>query len=100
MIDAVGTPQSVLLLGGTSEIGLAVVDAYAARRSLRVVLAGRPSERLTAAADRLQRTGHTVAPAAGGVPPAADLTGRARAAGQLASYRPPVPLAPTGPVAT
>ena len=31
VIDAVGNPQSILLLGGTSEIGLAVVEAFATR---------------------------------------------------------------------
>ena len=49
MIDAVGNPQSILLLGGTSEIGLATVEAFASDRPLRVVLAGRPSPRLDAA---------------------------------------------------
>ena len=58
MIDAVGNPQSVLLLGGTSEIGLAVASAFAeARRGLRVVLAARPSERLDAAAEELRGQG-------------------------------------------
>ena len=42
MIDAVGNPQSILVLGGTSEIGLAVVEAFASDRPLRVVLAARP----------------------------------------------------------
>ncbi|MCT2586711.1 decaprenylphospho-beta-D-erythro-pentofuranosid-2-ulose 2-reductase [Actinophytocola gossypii] len=60
MIDAVGNPQSLLLLGGTSEIGLAVALKYAARRPLRVVLAARPSERLDAAAERLRAAGATV----------------------------------------
>ena len=50
MIDAVGNPQSILLLGGTSEIGLAVVEAFASDRPLRVVLAARPSPRLDEAA--------------------------------------------------
>ena len=49
MIDAVGNPQSILLLGGTSEIGLATVRAFAADRALRVVLAARPGPRLDAA---------------------------------------------------
>ena len=40
VIDAVGNPQSILLLGGTSEIGLAIVEAFASDRPLRVVLAG------------------------------------------------------------
>lgn len=61
MIDAVGNPQSLLVLGGTSEIGLAVAEKYAARRPLRVVLAARPSERLDAAAERLRAKGCTVA---------------------------------------
>ena len=44
MIDAVGNPQSLLLLGGSSEIGIAVAAKFAAVRPLRVVLAGRPGE--------------------------------------------------------
>ncbi|PZS36302.1 MAG: decaprenylphospho-beta-D-erythro-pentofuranosid-2-ulose 2-reductase, partial [Pseudonocardiales bacterium] len=48
MIDAVGNPQSMLLLGGTSEIALATAERYATRRALRVVLAARPSPRLDA----------------------------------------------------
>jgi decaprenylphospho-beta-D-erythro-pentofuranosid-2-ulose 2-reductase len=60
MIDAVGNPQSVLLMGGTSEIGLAVVEAFASDRPLRVVLAARPSERLDAARARLEKLGCAV----------------------------------------
>ncbi|HEU0087955.1 MAG TPA: decaprenylphospho-beta-D-erythro-pentofuranosid-2-ulose 2-reductase [Pseudonocardiaceae bacterium] len=60
MIDAVGNPQSLLLLGGTSEIALATAEHYAARRALRVILAARPSERLDAAADQLRAQGCTV----------------------------------------
>ena len=60
MIDAVGNPQSILLLGGTSEIGLAVVEAFAGDRPMRVVLAARPSERLTAAQARLEKLGCAV----------------------------------------
>jgi decaprenylphospho-beta-D-erythro-pentofuranosid-2-ulose 2-reductase len=60
VIDAVGNPQSVLLLGGTSEIGLAVVEAFASDRPLRVVLAARPSERLDAAKARIERAGCAV----------------------------------------
>jgi decaprenylphospho-beta-D-erythro-pentofuranosid-2-ulose 2-reductase len=48
VIDAVGNPQSLLLLGGTSDIALATAERYAARRPLRVVLAARPSQRLDA----------------------------------------------------
>ncbi len=66
MIDAVGNPQSLVLLGGTSEIGLAIAERFAADRPLRVVLAARPaatggsSSRLDAARSRLERLGCTV----------------------------------------
>lgn len=60
MIDAVGNPQSVLVLGGTSEIGLAVVEAFASDRPLRVVLAARKSDRLVAAQARLEKLGCAV----------------------------------------
>jgi decaprenylphospho-beta-D-erythro-pentofuranosid-2-ulose 2-reductase len=48
MINAVGEPQSVLLLGGTSEIGWAILEALPRARLSRVVLAGRPSPELDA----------------------------------------------------
>lgn len=48
-MNSVRQPQSVLLLGGTSEIGLAIVRALPAQRLRHVTLAGRPSERLDAA---------------------------------------------------
>lgn len=57
MIDAVGNPQSLLLLGGTSEIGLAVAAKFAVARPLRVVLAARPTPRLEAAAEKLRALG-------------------------------------------
>jgi decaprenylphospho-beta-D-erythro-pentofuranosid-2-ulose 2-reductase len=60
VIDALGNPQSVLLLGGTSDIGLATVEAFASGRPLRVVLAGRKSERLDAARTRLEARGCAV----------------------------------------
>lgn len=60
MIDALGAPQSLLLLGGTSDIALAIAERYAAHRPLRVVLAARPGERRTAAAQRLSGHGCTV----------------------------------------
>jgi decaprenylphospho-beta-D-erythro-pentofuranosid-2-ulose 2-reductase len=60
VIDAVGNPQSLLLLGGSSEIGIAVAAKFATVRPLRVVLAGRPGARLDAAADRLRTNGCTV----------------------------------------
>lgn len=49
MINAVKQPQSVLLLGGTSEIGLAILAALPTERLSRVILAGRPGDRLEAA---------------------------------------------------
>ncbi len=44
MIDATGNPQTVLLLGGTSEIGLAIVKEYLAKQPLRVVLGVLPGD--------------------------------------------------------
>lgn len=65
MIDALGVPQSMLLLGGTSDIALAITHRYAASRreqgsTLRVVLAARPGDRRTAAAGQLRDAGCTV----------------------------------------
>jgi decaprenylphospho-beta-D-erythro-pentofuranosid-2-ulose 2-reductase len=56
MINAVGAPQSLLLLGGTSDIALAIAHRYA-HPGLRVVLAARPSERRTAAAAEIKDLG-------------------------------------------
>jgi decaprenylphospho-beta-D-erythro-pentofuranosid-2-ulose 2-reductase len=56
MINAVGSPQSLLLLGGTSDIALAIAHRYA-HPGLRVVLAARPSERRTAAAAEIKDLG-------------------------------------------
>ena len=58
MMDAVGTPSSVLVLGGTSDIGLAVVERLGVGTSLRVVLAARPSDRRDGALRRLTGAGH------------------------------------------
>lgn len=60
MIDAVGNPQSLLLLGGTSDIALAVARKFLAERPLRVVLAARPSQRRKLAAERLREAGAEV----------------------------------------
>jgi decaprenylphospho-beta-D-erythro-pentofuranosid-2-ulose 2-reductase len=57
VIDAHGRPQSVLVLGGTSEIGLATVRALDPHALTRVVLAGRSSPGLDAAAEFLSRAG-------------------------------------------
>jgi decaprenylphospho-beta-D-erythro-pentofuranosid-2-ulose 2-reductase len=56
-MDGDGRPRSVLLLGGTSDIGLAIVERMARRRPTRVVLAARPGERRSAAAARLNGLG-------------------------------------------
>ena len=57
MMNALGNPQSVLLLGGTSDIALAIAAAYAGQGGLRVVLAARPTERLDAGRGRAGRPG-------------------------------------------
>lgn len=53
MKDALGRPQSVLVLGGTSEIGLAIARRLVARGAQRVVLAGRDVAALETAAASL-----------------------------------------------
>jgi decaprenylphospho-beta-D-erythro-pentofuranosid-2-ulose 2-reductase len=60
MLNALGEPQSLLLLGGTSDIALAVAERYAEAGGLRVVLAARPGPAREAAAARLTAMGHTV----------------------------------------
>lgn len=57
MLDAFGQPQSIVVLGGTSDIAGAVVDRLCARRCRTVVLAGRDPERLAAAAARAEAAG-------------------------------------------
>lgn len=57
MQDALGNPQSALVLGGGSDIALATVRALIARRLRTVVLAGRDTEALEQAADELRRLG-------------------------------------------
>ena len=57
MIDALGDPQSVLVLGGSSEIALATVKALPRNRINRVVLAGRASAALTSAVEELTHSG-------------------------------------------
>ena len=43
MIDATGNPQTILLLGGTSEIGLAICERYLRNAKARVILADLPN---------------------------------------------------------
>jgi decaprenylphospho-beta-D-erythro-pentofuranosid-2-ulose 2-reductase len=55
-----GTPQTLLLLGGASDIGLAIAERYLERRAMRIVLAGRASSALEGAAKRLTDRGAQV----------------------------------------
>jgi NADP-dependent 3-hydroxy acid dehydrogenase YdfG len=58
MLDATANPRTLLLLGGTSDIALAIARAYAAESPvLRVLLAARPSEARRAAAGALGAEG-------------------------------------------
>jgi decaprenylphospho-beta-D-erythro-pentofuranosid-2-ulose 2-reductase len=50
VLDAFGQPQSVVVLGGTSDLAGAIVDALVRRRCRTVVLAGRDEARLSDAA--------------------------------------------------
>jgi decaprenylphospho-beta-D-erythro-pentofuranosid-2-ulose 2-reductase len=44
VLDAVGNPQTILLLGGTSEIGLAICERYLRNARARIVLAAMPGD--------------------------------------------------------
>jgi decaprenylphospho-beta-D-erythro-pentofuranosid-2-ulose 2-reductase len=57
MKDAFGSVQSVLILGGASEIAVATARKLAQRRARTIVLAGRDMARLSSIADELQRDG-------------------------------------------
>ncbi len=57
MRDALGSVGSVLVLGGASEIGVAIASLLAAPRSATVVLAGRHGDSLAEAASALQSAG-------------------------------------------
>jgi decaprenylphospho-beta-D-erythro-pentofuranosid-2-ulose 2-reductase len=61
VIDAFGHPQSVVVLGGTSDIAGALVEVLAADRCRTVVLAGRDVPRLDAAAARALASGARIA---------------------------------------
>ncbi|MFV9632586.1 decaprenylphospho-beta-D-erythro-pentofuranosid-2-ulose 2-reductase [Mycobacterium neumannii] len=43
VLDAVGNPQTILLLGGTSEIGLAICERYLRNAHARIILADLPN---------------------------------------------------------
>jgi decaprenylphospho-beta-D-erythro-pentofuranosid-2-ulose 2-reductase len=57
MNDAVGSPQSALVLGGTSDLAVAIMERLVARRCRRVVLAVRQPGSAEAVADRLRHLG-------------------------------------------
>jgi decaprenylphospho-beta-D-erythro-pentofuranosid-2-ulose 2-reductase len=57
MEDAFGQPQSAVVLGGTSDIARAIVRALVRRRCRTVVLAGRDTDRLAAAAAESEAAG-------------------------------------------
>ncbi|MDQ2753977.1 MAG: decaprenylphospho-beta-D-erythro-pentofuranosid-2-ulose 2-reductase [Actinomycetota bacterium] len=57
MKDALGAVQSVLVLGGSSEIGVAIATKLAAARHATVVLAGRHPETLARAAETVRLAG-------------------------------------------
>ena len=59
MNDALGSPQSVLVLGGTSEIARATLRALIARRCRTVILAGRDQASLDEAAAEARSVGAT-----------------------------------------
>jgi decaprenylphospho-beta-D-erythro-pentofuranosid-2-ulose 2-reductase len=44
VLDAVGNPQTILLLGGTSEIGLAICERYLQDAHARILLAAMPDD--------------------------------------------------------
>jgi decaprenylphospho-beta-D-erythro-pentofuranosid-2-ulose 2-reductase len=60
MRDAFGQPQSVLVLGGTSEIALCVVNKLAMARCKKVILAVRNTQAGEEAADTLRALGAEV----------------------------------------
>ncbi|HUZ23647.1 MAG TPA: SDR family NAD(P)-dependent oxidoreductase [Streptosporangiaceae bacterium] len=53
MFEALGRPARILLLGGTSEIGIAILAALNAPGDTEVLLAGRDEQRLEAAGKEL-----------------------------------------------
>jgi len=57
--DAMGMPQSVLVLGGGSDIALATVRALVGRRCRRIVLGVRDPEGLASAVSELKQLGAT-----------------------------------------
>jgi decaprenylphospho-beta-D-erythro-pentofuranosid-2-ulose 2-reductase len=60
VIDALGSPGSLLLVGGTSDIAVATAHRYLQVRPLRVVLAARDTPRRSVVAGELRAAGATV----------------------------------------
>jgi decaprenylphospho-beta-D-erythro-pentofuranosid-2-ulose 2-reductase len=60
VIDALGSPGTLLLVGGTSDIAVATARRYLAERPLRVVVAARDTPRRSAVADELRTAGADV----------------------------------------
>jgi len=58
--NAFGDPQTIVLLGGTSEIGLAIVERLATEATRTIVLACRDPKRATDAVAALERPGRNV----------------------------------------
>ena len=83
MIDALGSPSSLLLVGGTSDIAVATAHRYLAERPLRVVVAARDTPRRSAVATELTTAGAQVqdAPAE---PPVTRVRAHRQTAGRLA----------------
>ncbi len=59
MRDALGEVQSILVLGGGSDIGRAVVTKLIAGRCRKVILAGRPEDEMELVADAARAAGAT-----------------------------------------
>lgn len=57
MYDALGSASNVLVLGGSSDIGVAIAQALASRGAGQVVLAGRSPDALSAAAESVSAVG-------------------------------------------
>ncbi len=58
MINAVGVPQSILVLGGTSEIGLAITAEFLKKGPAKVILAALPGDdKRNAAVEQMKSAG-------------------------------------------
>jgi decaprenylphospho-beta-D-erythro-pentofuranosid-2-ulose 2-reductase len=57
VIDALGSPGSLLLVGGTSDIAVATAKRYLAERPLRVIVAARNTPRRAEVATELETAG-------------------------------------------